>query len=86
MPVEKRSIILTPDGGHVSIGRHTDPSDDEIEAVAGKLRQAGTGGWLAVMEGNYYGRRNVTLLMVREIVPAGGRWETAVDAFETTRR
>jgi hypothetical protein len=72
MPGEKRWIILTPDGGHVSIGRQTDPSDDEIEAAAGKLRQAGSGGWLAVMEGAYYGRRKATLLMVREIVPTGG--------------
>jgi hypothetical protein len=56
MPSEKRWIILTPDGGHVSIGRHTDPSDDEVEVAAEKLRQAGTGGWLAVMEGPYYRR------------------------------
>jgi hypothetical protein len=83
---EKRWIILTPDGGHVSIGRRTDPSDDEIEAAAGKLRQAGSGGWLAVMEGSYYGRRKVTLLMVRAIVPTGGGWETAVAAFEGARQ
>jgi hypothetical protein len=86
MPSEKRWIILTPDGGHVSIGRHTDPSEDDIKVVAQKLRMAGTGGWLAVMEGSYYGRRRVTLLMVREIVPAGGSWDTAVTAFEWTRR
>jgi hypothetical protein len=86
MPGEKRWLIVTPDGGHVSIGRHTDPCEDEIEVAAEKLRQAGTGGWLAVMEGRYYGRRKVTLLMVREIVPAGGSWETAVAAFERTRR
>ena len=86
MPGEKRWIILTPDGGHISIGRHTDPSEDEIGAVAGKVRQAGTGGWLAVMEGRYYGRRKVTLLMVREIVPANESWEAAVAAFERGRR
>jgi hypothetical protein len=86
MPGEMRWIILTPDGGHVSIGRHTAPSGDEIEAAAGKLRQAGSGGWLAVMEGSYYGRRKVTLLMVREIVPGDGNWEAAFAAFERTRR
>jgi hypothetical protein len=86
MSGEKRWIILTPDGGHVSIGRHTDPTDDEIEIVAGKLQQAGTGGWLAVMEGAYYGRRKVTLLMVREIVPTGGSWAAAVAAFEGARQ
>src|ERR1039457_6973344 len=86
MPGERRWIVLMPDGGHVSIGRHTDPSDDEIEAVAGKLRQARTDGWLAVMEGTYYGRRKVTLLLVREIVPTGRSRETAVTALERTRR
>jgi hypothetical protein len=86
MSAEKRWIILTLDGGHVSIGRHTDSSEDEIEAAAGKPRQAGTGGWLAVMEGSYYGQRKVTLLMVREVVPTGGSWETAVATFERTRR
>ena len=86
MPGEKRWIILTPDGGHVSIGRHTDPSEEEIEAAAGKLRQAGTGGWLAAMEGRYFGRGKMTLLMVREIGPAGGSWERPAAAFERTRR
>ena len=87
MPGEKRWIILTPpDGGHVSIGRHTDPSEDEIEATAGKLRQAGTGGWPGMMEGSYYRCRKVTLLMVREIVPADGSWGSAVAAFERTRQ
>jgi hypothetical protein len=56
MSVEKRWIILTPGGGHVSIGRHTDPSEAEIETASGKLRQAGTGGWLAVMEDGCFAR------------------------------
>jgi hypothetical protein len=86
MPGEKRWIVLTPDGAHMSVGRHTDPSDDEIQIVAQKLRAAGTGGWLAVMEGVYYGRGKVTLLMVREIVPAGRSWDEAAAAFQRRRR
>ena len=82
---EKRWIILTADGGHVSVGRHTDPSGEEVEAVASKLRTAGTGGWLAVMEGAYYGRGVVTLLNVREIVPAAISWDDAVAAFQRRR-
>jgi hypothetical protein len=62
------------------------PSEDEIEAAAGKLRQAGIGGWFAVMDGSYFGRRRATLHMVREIVPIGGRWERAVAAFKRARR
>ena len=54
--------LFVPGSDHASIGAKApltrptdvaDPSDDEIDAAAGKLRQAGTGGWLAVLEGNY---------------------------------
>jgi hypothetical protein len=86
MPVEKRWIILTPDGGHVSVGRHTDPADAEIEAAVQRLREAGIGGWLAVMEGTYYGRGSVTLLLVREIAQAARPWQDAVAAFQRRRR
>ena len=79
---EKCWIALTPAGGHLSIGRHTDPSADEIDAAAGKMRHTGTGGRLAVMEGRYYGRRKARRHMVREIVPVDGSRETAVAVFE----
>jgi hypothetical protein len=85
MPVEKRWIVLMSDGRHVSIGRHTDPSPSELDAIAANLRQAGAGGWLAVMEGTYYGRRSVELLMVRELVPAEATWEEAVRTFRDIR-
>lgn len=86
MPGKKRWIILTSDGGHVSIGRHTDPSEDEIGAAVQKLREAGAGGWLAVMDGTYYGRGKVALLNVRELVPvAAGGWDDAVAAFQRRR-
>ena len=83
--VKALGSFSTPDGGHVSVGRHTDPSEEELEAVASKLRSAGTGGWLAVMEGAYYGRGVVTLLNVREIVQAALSWDDAVAAFQRRR-
>jgi hypothetical protein len=86
MPGEKRWIVLTADGGHVSIGRHTDPSEEELKRAAQQLRAAGTGGWLAVMEGAYYSRGNVTLLMVREIAPTATSWPEAAEAFQRRRR
>jgi len=50
MLAEKDWIILTPDGGHASIDRHTRPSSDEFEAIARTRREADTGGWLTVTE------------------------------------
>jgi len=59
----------------------------EIAVAAGKLRQAGAGGWLAVMEGHYYRpRESVSVMMVRQLAPTGATWEAAVEAFQTTRR
>lgn len=85
MPGEKRWLILTPDGGHVSVGRHTDPSGAEVEAVERNLREIGTGGWLVVMEGSYYASGAVTLMNVRELVPTSVSWDDAVAAFQRRR-
>lgn len=44
MPGEMRWIILTPNGGHVSIGRHTDPiAPAEIAALHHCKPPAGPG-------------------------------------------
>ena len=86
MPGEKRWIILASDGSHVSVGRHTDPSDEELENAAQHLRAADLGGWLAVMEGIYYSKGAVTLLNVREIAQAAVSWNEAVTAFQVRRR
>ncbi|GIX10387.1 hypothetical protein [Elioraea sp.] len=84
---EKRWIVLGEDGRHVTLGRHTDPTDAEIAAVQGALAAQGLGGWLAIMEGDYFGRRSPpALLMVRPLGSPAERFEAAVEAFETTRQ
>jgi len=51
------------------------------------LDAQGVGGWLAVMEGNYYGRRSrVDLPMVRRLAGQAGDWDAAVAAFEKVRK
>ena len=84
---ERRWIILGEDGGHVTIGRHTDPSEDELARAKESPRTTSQGGWLAILEGRYYGTREaVSLMMVRELVPARRPWELAVDAFRAARQ
>ena len=84
---EKRWIVLAEDGRHSTIGRHTDPTEDDLERAAASLRAASLGGWLAVMEGEYYGQRSrVELLQVRELNPSRVRWEDAETAFHHARK
>jgi hypothetical protein len=69
--VEVRWIVLGPDGRHVSLGRHCEPSEDEIRRAEAALRAAGTSGSLAVARGNPgLGARPPELLMVRPLAGA----------------
>lgn len=84
---ERRWIILGEDGRHVTLGRHTDPTDEELAHAADALRASGQGGWLAVTEGQYYrARGRVTVMPVRELAPSIGTFEAAAEAFQAARR
>ena len=82
---EKRWVILADDGRHVTLGRHTDPTSEEIDAAAEGLDKIGVGGWRAVLEGVYYSRGTVSLLMVREVAAPRAEWDTAVALFKRIR-
>jgi hypothetical protein len=82
---ERRWIILADDGRHVSVGRHTDPSDEETTRATEGLQATGAGGWLVMMEGVYYGCGAVSLMMVRELAPPRRNWDDAVAAFRQIR-
>lgn len=74
---ERRWLVVGETGQHTTIGRHTDPTDEEIAQVAGQLDGAGLAGWLVVSEGRYYRRTPVTLMMVRQISSKPGDWPAA---------
>lgn len=52
--MERRWIVLGTDGRYVTLGRNSDPSEDEVRGAEEALRAQGLAGWLAVMEGNPY--------------------------------
>ena len=79
-------IVLATDGRHSMLGRHTDPTQEEIERVETSLKATGLGGWLAVMRGVYYSRKPVELLMVRPLGEPGEAWEVATKAFDAARK
>lgn len=82
---ETRWMIVAADGRHVTLGRAAPPSDDEVMRCAGALVAQGiVGAWFVEMHGQYWDRRRVTLLPIRQIV-AGGDWQEAEARFQAIR-
>jgi hypothetical protein len=74
---EKRWLIVSGDGRHVTLGRHTDPTPAEIQRVGQSLDAVGSAGWLVVSEGIYHSDEPIRLLMVRQVTATTGQWEDA---------
>ncbi len=84
---ERRWIVLAEDGRHSTLGRDTDPSEDEIKAAERSLAAQALNGWLAIAEGDYWSRRaKVNLLMVRCLGAPQIEFNAAAAIFESLRR
>ncbi len=64
---ERRWIVLGTDGRYVTLGRASDPSEDEVRGAEEALRAQGLAGWLAVMEGNPHVGTAPCLMEVRPL-------------------
>ncbi|MDO9502731.1 MAG: hypothetical protein Q7J52_21725 [Falsiroseomonas sp.] len=64
---ERRWVLVAPDGRYVTLGRHSDPSEEEILAAEKALLSQDLSGWLAVMEGNPWVGKVPELLEVRPL-------------------
>jgi hypothetical protein len=83
---ERRWAIIAPDGRHVWLGRHSDPSPEELAEAENGLRAQGLGGWLAAVAGDYWSRRTrLDVLEVRALAEPTGSFESAVAAFRAAR-
>lgn len=60
-------MVVAPDGRYVTLGRHSDPSEEEILAAEKALLSQDLSGWLAVMEGNPWVGKAPELLEVRPL-------------------
>ncbi len=65
--IERRWIVLASDGRYVTLGRASDPSEEEICLAETSLRNQGLAGWLAVMEGNPYAKNTPRIMEVRSL-------------------
>lgn len=75
--MERRWIVLSTDGRYVTLGRASDPSEDEVRQAEGRLRAKGLAGWLAVMEGNPYVGAIPSLMEVRPLADPGVPFQDA---------
>jgi hypothetical protein len=84
---ERRWIILFTDGTQNIVGRHTDPTDDEIAVMEARLKEHGVSGWLAISAGDYYGKRSkMDLMMVRPLNSPAVGFDTAAAAYQQLRQ
>jgi len=84
---QRRWIVLGQDGRHVTLGRAAPPFAEEIAASGYALARQGLAGWIATLDGDYWGRGRVTLAPVQIIGAAAELdWSRAVTAFEVARR
>ena len=84
---QRRWIVLGQDGRHVTLGRAAPPSAEEIAAASTAMAAQGLAGWLATLDGDYWGRGRVTLAPVQTIGTAAALdWPAAVAAFDAARR
>jgi hypothetical protein len=83
---ERRWLVVGEDGRHAWLGRHSDPSPQEIAAVEASLSAQGLAGWLATAGGDYWRRRSrLVLLEVRPLGTPVVAFADAVLAFEAMR-
>lgn len=89
---ERRWAVITADGSHAWLGRHTDPIEPQIAHAVRQLEERGVMGWLAVTEGVYFApEHELKVLMVRPLVDGGEiqhdfrEWESAKTAFLAKR-
>jgi hypothetical protein len=77
---ERRWIVLAEDGRFVTLGRASDPTEQEILDAEASLIRQGMAGWLAVVQGNLYVGATPRLMEVRPLGQPSSSWDAAAKA------
>lgn len=84
---QKTWAVIGEDGRHVWLGRHSDPTEEEIDGAERGLATQGLAGWVAVVEGDYWSPKGkLAIVMVRPLANPASGFGAAVEAFEKARR
>jgi hypothetical protein len=84
--IESRWIVITADGGHVSVGRARALDQATIDQASNALRRQGLVGWLACLGGDYYGSGPVSVEMLQPLAGAAAAdWPAVLSAFLSRR-
>lgn len=82
---ETRALIVGDDGRHTTVGRHSLPTREEVTRAHETLTTNGTGGWLCIVTGNYWGRGKLRLSMIQELGTPRNDFATAEATFLANR-
>ena len=74
---DRRWVIVSEDGRYTTIGRATDPTEEELRNAEDSMRRQGVAGWLAVMSGSAYGAELPSLMNVRPLASPVKSWADA---------
>jgi hypothetical protein len=83
---DPRWVLLVETGEYSTLGRHTEPGEEDIVAAEAALARTGTAGWLAVMSHSVHLRTIPDLMMVRPLLTPKASFEEAVQAFRRRAR
>jgi hypothetical protein len=78
---DPRWIIITEDGRINSIGRHTEPSQAELDRAESVMEAAGVRGWIAIMDRSAYAEGQPEFTIVREMRSPVVSFQEAVARF-----
>jgi hypothetical protein len=82
---EKRWMLLASTGDHSWLGRHSDPSDEELAKLAGKLNQLALSGWLCIAEGDYWADNGHYAVMEVKRLAGNSDFQGALNIFNKKR-
>jgi len=82
---EKRWMLLASTGDHSWLGRHSDPSDEELAKLAGQLNQLALTGWLCIAEGDYWADHGHYAVMEVRRLAGNDEFQVALNIFNEKR-
>jgi hypothetical protein len=74
---ERRWVVFGEDGRYLTLGRASDPSEEEILGAEAALRAQGQGGFLAIVEGSPYAGPLPRLMEVRPLASPSATFSDA---------